>query len=91
MKYVRFFVYQFVFVFVFFNIFAIFDYFIGPPMTRVDWIAVAVSIPFLLLMPKVFEVHSTKFGSVHWFIKALFSIPPFIGALLFAGFIGLFG
>jgi len=91
MKYVRFFVYQFLVFCALFFIYLVFDFFIGPPLTRVDWIAIAISLPFLFGVQKVYEKSSSKFSDIHWLIKAAFLIPPFIATLLLAGFAGLLG
>lgn len=65
----------------------VFDSLISPPFTWVDFVAGAVSIPFLFLFLKAIEKMMEQFEEVHILSKILMTIPAFILAIALAGYV----
>ncbi len=88
MIYFRFCFYQF---FLFSTLFVIninFDKYISKPFTRVDLIAICISVPILFILFTAVSKLYRRFEVIKLRNKIFISIPVFIISVLFAGFLG---
>ena len=85
MNYVRFFIYQFILFCTLFVINIIFDKYISKPFTRVDLIAICISLPITLIIFSVVGKLYIRFNTIRLRIKILLLIPTFILSILFIG------
>lgn len=87
MIYFRFCFYQF---FLFSTLFFMninFDKYISKPFTRVDLIAICISVPILIILFIAVSKLYRRFGVIRLRNKILISIPIFIISVLLAGFL----
>lgn len=87
MQYIKFCLYQF---FLFSALFVLnirFDQYISRPFTRVDFIAICISVPVLIIIFIVISKLYRHFDAIRLRNKIFISIPVFILSVFFIGFL----
>lgn len=87
MIYGRFCFYQFFLFSILFVIYINFDKYISKPFTRVDLIAICISVPVLIILFIVVSKLYSRFEVISLRNKIFISIPIFIISTLFIGFL----
>ncbi|MBY0096208.1 hypothetical protein [Mesobacillus maritimus] len=87
MKHVRFIVYQFLLVTILFGLNIFFDHYISKPFTLVDFIAICIGLPLLMvgvgLIWKVF----IRFNSIRLLARIFLFVPTLILSFLVIGMV----
>ncbi|MFK2825364.1 hypothetical protein QYG89_06640 [Bacillus sp. B190/17] len=87
MNHFRFFVCQLILFSAMFVANVYFDEYISPPFTRVDFIAICLSLPFFIIFFALIDKPYKRFQSIRLRYKIVLSILAFIMGVLLIGFL----